>query len=199
MPFENPIRTAHNVKNVHPDAVQTEWVFRGTESLDKRELKKLLRKEDAAAFVGELRPGFHVWGLTRGQFSLIDTIRAVTDQTGPVAFTLATWTVAKADLSELIKLLTPERFTRIRLLLDCTFQRRQPSLFQHIKERFGADAIRVTHTHAKFMLFESDRWKIICRTSMNLNFNPRIEDIELKDDPALFDFLNGWMDSFWKA
>ncbi len=197
MPFENPIKTADNVKTVDPKSVQTEWVFKGEETLDRREIKKLLRKQDAREFVGDLKPGFHVWGLTRGQFSLIDTIRAVTDQTGPVAFTLATWTVAKADLNALIELLTPERFTRIRLLLDCTFQRRQPSLFQHIKTTFGADAIQITHTHAKFMLFESDAWKIICRTSMNLNFNPRIEDIELKDDPVLFDFLNDWMNAFW--
>jgi hypothetical protein len=102
---------------------------------------------------------------------------------------LSTWTVADADLSELKTLLDAKRFHSIRFLLDFSFQRRQPALIAHLRATYGAESIVITRNHAKLALFGNDAWKIVCRTSMNLNFNPRLEDVELTDDPALYQFL----------
>src|SRR5688572_3179143 len=90
-----------------------------------------------------------------------------------------------------------QRFTRIRFLLDFSFQRRQPALIAHVRELFGNGALVVTKNHCKFALFGNAAWRITCRTSMNLNFNPRLEDVELEDDPKLFGFLEAILDEIF--
>ena len=87
-------------------------------------------------------------------------------------------------------MLSPKTMLSVRFLLDISFQRRQPALIQHIRQTFGDDSIRVTKNHAKFLLFGNDDYKISVRTSMNLNFNPRLEDVEIKDDAELYDFID---------
>ena len=79
-----------------------------------------------------------------------------------------------------------------------SFQRRQPALIKHLREGFGEDSIRVTRNQAKFLLFGNDRWKVTVRTSMNLNFNPRLEDIEVKDDAELYGFIDGILADIFK-
>ena len=86
----------------------------------------------------------------------------------------------------------------VRWLVDMTFCRRDPEATAAIRQDFGADAIRVAHVHAKFALFYNETWKLVLRTSMNLNMNPRTEDFHLAHDPELFDFIHGVMDRIWK-
>ena len=188
-PRKNPIFN-EKIEQIEPDGFSSPHVTSASEPLDKRELLRLFRKEKAADFLGQVAPGFHRFGFSKGQFSLVDLIAALLPQLGPVHFALSTWTVAKADLGELQAMLNPTTLLSARFLLDLSFQRRQPALIKHLREGFGEDAIRVTRNHAKFLLFGSDKWKITVRTSMNLNFNPRLEDIEIKDDPELYDFID---------
>jgi hypothetical protein len=56
-------------------------------------------------------------------------------------------------------------------------------------ELFGRDCIRAISTHAKFILARNDDWNVVVRTSMNLNENPRFENIEISDDPAFCGFM----------
>jgi hypothetical protein len=79
-----------------------------------------------------------------------------------------------------------------------TFVRRDPEAAAAIRADFGAEAIRVAHCHAKFALFYNDAWKLVLRTSMNLNMNPRTEDYHLAHDPELFDFIHDIMNRIWK-
>ncbi|MFM7521296.1 MAG: site-specific integrase [Planctomycetota bacterium] len=79
--------------------------------------------------------------------------------------------------------------TRARWLVDLTFVRRCPQLAARIREAFGDDAIRVTRNHAKFAIVHNDTWNVVCRTSMNLNHNPRLEDFTVAHDPELAAFL----------
>jgi hypothetical protein len=79
-----------------------------------------------------------------------------------------------------------------------TFVRRDPEAAAAIRKDFGPEAIRVAHCHAKFAMFYNQSWKLVLRTSMNLNMNPRTEDFQLAHDPELFDFLHGIMDRIWK-
>ena len=95
-------------------------------------------------------------------------------------------------------MLNPATMLSARFLLDLSFQRRQPALIKYLRETFGEDAIRVTRNHAKFLLFGNDKWKITVRTSMNLNFNPRLEDVEIKDDAELYNFIDGIMADIFK-
>jgi hypothetical protein len=77
---------------------------------------------------------------------------------------------------------------------------RLAELAQRIRDVFGDDSIRVAKNHSKFFLLDTpgpDGWKIVCRTSMNLNFNPRFENFQIAHDPELFDFHAAILDSVW--
>ncbi len=179
------------IRIIDPDEFEAPAVFRSEQPAPRGcAMKTLFRQQSAKDFIGKITPGFHIFGLSKGQFSLVDVIREVSDQVGPCDFALSVWTVAKADLGALQELLHASRFTGIRFLLDFSFQRRQPALIAHVRKLFGNASHVITKNHCKFALFGNAQWKITCRTSMNLNFNPRLEDVELKDDPALYAFLD---------
>lgn len=187
------------VRVVQPDSFQAPHVFRSEKTPTKAELQRLFRKQSARDFIGTLKPAFHIFGLSKGQFSLIDLIRETLVQAGPVHLALSTWTVAHADLEELQRMVTDKAFLSLRFLLDFSFQRRQPGLIAQIRKCYGNDSVVVTRNHAKFLLFGNAAWKIVVRTSMNLNFNPRLEDVEMKDDPELYSFLNSILDDLFKT
>jgi hypothetical protein len=166
----------------------------------KREIVPLMRREKAQDFLAGLRPGFHRFGFSKGQFSLIDLLRAFIEVLPPIEdMAISTWTVAAADLGELQVLMTPEKIPgRVRWLIDLSFQRRQPTLIQQIRKVYGYDAIRITRNHAKFILIRAGNYRLVTRTSMNLNFNPRLEDIDVCDSPELFAYISDVMDEFFE-
>lgn len=196
-PPSNPI-LQRSIRAVKPDDFSAPHVFR-TEATGKRDLMRLFRQQTAKEFVGTVTPAMHIFGFSKGQFSLVDIIREVSDQIGPCHLALSTWTVAHADLSELESMVAGDRFKTLRFLLDFSFQRRQPALIQRIRQRFGPEAVVVTRNHAKFCLFKTEALHLVRRTSMNLNFNPRLEDVELKEDAELFAFIETILDDIFAA
>jgi hypothetical protein len=189
--FEQPILA------VNPDQISADCRFDEGKDLNAAQLLKLFRGEKAREFLGTLAKDAHVIGLTKGQFSLVDVIREISSQLGPADLALSTWTVARADLTELQELLASDRFTRIRFLLDFSFQRRQPALIEHIRKTFGAASVVVTKNHAKFLLVRTAKLSLVVRTSMNLNFNPRLEDLDIKEDARLYDFFDSILENIF--
>jgi hypothetical protein len=185
----NPI-LCPKVRTIRPDGFTAPHVLRTKAPTEKRRLIRLFRQQTARDFVGILTPGCHLYGLSKGQFSLLDILRALSDQTGPAALTLSTWTAARADVSELATLTTENRFTSTRFLLDFSFQRREPALIAALRSRYGNGSVVMTRNHAKFILLHNARWNVVCRTSMNLNHNPRLEDVMIEDNPELHQFLD---------
>ena len=158
-------------------------------SAPRRRTVRLSKQSTALEAIGTLKPGCELFILTFGQFSLIDALCTVIDQTGPAHVTLATWTAADADLRQSAELLRTAAISSMRFLVDRSFLTRHPAYCATMRELFGDKCIRTTRTHAKWALISNDHWKIVFRTSMNLNSNPRLENLEISDDPALFDFL----------
>lgn len=126
--------------------------------------------------------------LTMGQFSLIDAIDAVLEITGPAEVDVSTWTAAGYDLSELERQLKASQITALRFIADRSILSRHPHLAANIEQFFGKGCVRTTRTHAKFVLIRNDDWRVVVRTSMNMNHNPRIEYIQVCDDEGLHDF-----------
>jgi hypothetical protein len=112
---------------------------------------------------------------------------------------VSTWTAANADIKTAYDLLQDKRVRSVRFIVDYSFRTRQPEYCEALRDRFGDDAIRVTSTHAKFTLITNETWKLVLRTSMNLNLNPRFENFELSDDQALSDFMAGMVDEIWRS
>ena len=165
----------------------------------KRQIEDMRRIETAREAVAGLdRDGSEIYGLTRGQFSLTDMIEAIIDITGPAALTCSTWTAAQTDVGRMLQLLGSGRISSARWLVDATFIRRAPALVAEIRRQFGDDALRVTKTHAKFVILTNNEWQVALRSSMNLNQNPRLESFEVGHDPALCAFLSGVADQIWQ-
>ncbi len=158
-------------------------------SAPRRRTIRLSKQNNALEAIGTLEPGCELFILTFGQFSLIDALCTVLEQTGPADVTLATWTAADADLRQSAELLRTAAISSMRFLVDRSFLTRHPAYCATMRELFGDECIRTARTHAKWALISNDRWKIVFRTSMNLNSNPRLENLEISADPALFDFL----------
>ena len=149
-------------------------------------LSKATNARDALAEWGR---GRETYCLTFGQFSLMDAVQAILDKTGPADVALSTWTAGSADLTRSSEALHNGNIRSLRFVVDSSFGQRQPGYLAQVRDLFGYDAIRSIRTHAKFVVITNDDWKVAVRTSMNLNENPRLETIEVSDDPALAGFL----------
>lgn len=154
---------------------------------------------DAYQAIGELTPGCEIFGFNKGQFSLMDVIVAILDQTGPARVDISTWTAANADIRHAFKFVESGRIESARWVIDRSFPTRQPEYFRALVQRFGADSVRLTRTHAKFCLIRNDKWNIVLRSSMNLNKNPRFENFEISDDPAFADYFEQIVDEIFTA
>ncbi len=139
----------------------------------------------AMAIADAMTPGCSLGGLTKGQFSLLDLLRAVLGRTGPADVTIAAWTTGIRDAEVAAWLLQSGAIRSLTWVLDSSFVARQPEYAAIVMERFGADAIRTAETHAKFLLITNAEWQIVVRSSMNLNRNARWEQYDLDDSPAL--------------
>lgn len=174
-----------------------EAAYRRTGFYRGRVGRKSLTARSAAEAIGVLSTGVDLYGLTRGQFSLVDLIEAVVDQTGPVRLTLATWTASGFEVDQLFRLLKTDRVLSLRLILDRSFPTRHPEYCQAARECYGDDCIRLAPNHAKFVVARNGRWSVAIRTSMNLTCNRRIEHFELSDDAGICDYLDAFADQLW--
>ena len=152
----------------------------------KPRVSKVTNARDALA---DFDKGLETYCLTFGQFSLMDAVEAVLEKTGPADVALSTWTAGSADLSRSAESLNNGNIRSLRFVVDCSFGQRQPGYLQQVRDLFGDESIRSTRTHAKFVVLTNDEWNVAIRTSMNLNENPRLENIEVSDDPVLAGFL----------
>lgn len=155
------------------------------------------KKGNAQDAIGALETGCEIFVLTYGQFSLIDALVTIVDQTGPADVILSTWTAGNADLTTCERLLERSLVRSIRYIVDRSFLTRQPAYCNKMRKLFGDDCIRTMRSHAKFAVVENDDWTLAIRTSMNLNTNPRCENIEISDDPDLCAFLRQIADDLW--
>lgn len=191
----NPLLTARSEPVVDPAVIRQSVAKR---PIPKREIMDQRKAQCAAEAVADLeRDGMELFGLTKGQFSLTDMIVAILEKTGPADLSISTWTAANGDVSRMLELLRSGQIRSCRWLVDLTFVRRCPQLMAEIRAKFGADAIRVTKTHAKFCTIVNKDWQIALRSSMNLNQNPRMESFQVGHDPSLCQFLTQVLDDVW--
>lgn len=192
----NPLLASDPDPVVDPAVIRQAVIKR---PIPKREIMDLRRIQSATEAVSGLdRDGMELFGLTKGQFSLTDMIEAILEKTGPADLSISTWTAANGDVTRMLELLSSGAIRSCRWMVDLTFMRRCPQLTFEIRAKFGADAIRVTKTHAKFCTITNDNWQIALRSSMNLNQNPRMESFQVGHDPVLCQFLSEVLDDVWK-
>jgi hypothetical protein len=164
-----------------------------------RDCRRALRKENAREAIGDLYAGCEIYGFTKGQFCLVHILEHCLDRVGPGAdVDISTWSAASGDIQAAYRMMRLN-MRRLRFLVDFSFQSRKPKFCAELIETFGYDALRVTSVHAKFMTIRREPWNLVIRTSMNLNYNPRFENFEISDDPAMCDFMTAIMDEIWAS
>jgi len=122
----------------------------------------------------------------------------ILDQTGPADVTISTWTAADAHLQRAAELVESAVIRKFRMIVDRSFESRQPAYCYHMRKLFGFDCIRAFRTHAKFMLIRSATHNIVVRTSMNLNENPRLENIEISEGLEFSEFFQKIVDDIFE-
>ncbi len=194
---KNPILDSQVVQQCDVDKIASPTVhWRGVQQA-RRDIRDVRRRESAAEAIAGLDRTTEIFGFTKGQFSLLDLWLAALDIIGPSHLTISTWTAARKEIKTLGDLQSDGKLLGSRWLIDFTFARRDPAAAQAIRNTFGIDSCRVAKNHSKFAIFQNDKWKLVLRTSMNLNMNPRFEDFTIAHDPDLADFLNTIMDEIF--
>lgn len=143
----------------------------------------------AADCIGTLEPGAALFAITRGQFSMIDAALACLDQTGPADVSIWTWTVAEYEIECIQRLRTDGRIRSATLVIDHGARNKNAGLIRQWKSTFGADSVRYVVNHSKIVTISNDRFRLLLRGSMNLNFNPRFEQFDLTEGGADFDLV----------
>lgn len=164
-----------------------------------RLVRNALKVSTAAEALGPIERGCEIYALSTGQFSLIDVVQHVLQATGPARVVVSTWTAAGADVDIAFRLLTDGAIESLRFIVDFSFPSRQPAYCAAIREAFGDAAIRVTKNHAKFVLIRNKTWNVVIRTSMNLNENRRLENLEVSDCEGMASFLESVCDRIFES
>ncbi len=164
---------------------------------DKR-VVRVAKKMSAAKAIGSLDKNTDTFILTYGQFSLIDAIMVILDQTGSADVCISTWTAAHAHLDLSEELMASSDIRSLKMVVDRSFKTRQPKYFNRMVKLFGVNCIREIRTHAKFITVRNDNWDIVVRTSMNLNENPRLENLEISHDKGFADFFDEIVDNIFE-
>lgn len=95
------------------------------QALRRRRVKRVIRRalaiKSAADAVGEIGPGCEIFGLSKGDYSLIDLIEHALGATGPADVVISTWTAAGSDIEFARGLMTDGRVLSLRFVVDYTF------------------------------------------------------------------------------
>jgi len=156
--------------------------------------KRFFNVEGAAEYIGDLSKNTEIFGITKGQFSIIDVIKYVLDFAGPSDLLIATWTAAQADIKKAFEFLENGNIRQVKFLVDRGFINRQPEYCAELKRLFGDESIRFLRAHAKFCVIQNEKWNFVIRTSMNLNENKRMENFEITEDKDFCEYFKRFFD-----
>lgn len=157
-----------------------------------REFRKAIAVEafkNAALSIGPIDPGCHIFGVTRGQFSMVDIILHCLDQIGPAHLSVWTWVISDFEADSLGLLLKDGRIMSGLLMVDSGCRKRYGGALYSWHDRFGFDSIKFVHNHAKMATLHNDRARVLIRGSFNLNYNPRFEQFDISEGCAGFELV----------
>ena len=187
--------------------VRCVWIIRGyfynmkTVST-KTESKKSIARRIGTINASEAISGFtkknRVTGLTNGAFSLISLIDAVLDITGEANVIISTWSAGFYDVTAVNQLIESGKIKDFKIILDRSYKSRQAQYSATVEELFGLENIRITNTHAKFVLIQNEEWNVCIRSSMNLNENKRCENFDVDNDIDVYNLFFDFVSELFK-
>lgn len=136
----------------------------------------------ASECIGPLEHGMHLFAVTRGQFSMVDAILAVLEQTGRARVTVWTWTIAAYEVGMFLQLLADDRIEPGSILvIDHGARDKNRELIERWQAAHGEGSVKICVNHAKIATVENSQWRVLLRGSMNLNANPKFEQLDVTE------------------
>ena len=155
-----------------------------------REIRHAMYSTNVKSVIGKITKGCEIFGLSKGQFSIVNIIEEVLNQVGSSDVILSTWTAANYDITKVKCLSDNGLINNISLILDRSAKTKVGGDNFELLESYFPRRIHITNTHAKFVMIKNDNWNIVIRTSMNLNENKRLENFEISDCSILYNYLS---------
>lgn len=152
----------------------------------------------APAIFAEFPQHGHAAGVNKGQFSAWELLAAALDVTGPADVQICTWTVSGEAVADCDRLLRAGAMKSLKWILDVSLRSREPEYCAALVQAFGAESIRTTRNHAKWIVIRNAQWSLVIRGSMNFGSAPRMEYFEVSDDRRLADFLSAIAAELWE-
>src|SRR5262249_14428520 len=110
-------------------------------------------------------------------------------QIGPAQMSVWTWTIADYEVEAMAGLMARQEITSGRLVIDASADRRNGVIIEQWRQRFAADALRICKNHAKIARVWNENFRLLLRGSMNLNFNPRFEQLDVTEGGHDFELV----------
>lgn len=142
----------------------------------------------------QLHKECRVMGFTMGDFSLIDLIHTILKKTGRADVYCCTWSAGIKDVHDIKWMLDTDLISRFTIVTDHSYKTRQAKYAASIEDIFGVENIRTSRIHAKFTIIENEDWRIVIRTSMNLNANKTCENFEIDEGGEVFQFYRDFLE-----
>jgi hypothetical protein len=158
-------------------------------ALASRRKKAVETFGNAQAAIGELYPGMSIFGITRGQFSMIDIILYLLREMGRASITVWTWAIADYETEVFSGLMQRKEIESALLVVDYSASRRNGELLAGWRALYGPGSVKVCMNHAKVARVWNEDYRFLARGSMNLNFNPRFEQFDLTEGGNDFDLV----------
>lgn len=159
----------------------------------------------AAECIGPIESDMAVFAVTRGQFSMIDAVQHCLAEMGPSSLSIWTWCIADYEIETFESLLASRQITSATLVIDRAGEQqvaktrsfrasddkasRQGQLLTRWRNKFGPQSIKVVLNHAKIATLDNGQHKVVVRGSMNLNHNPRFEQLDVTEGDGPFDLI----------
>jgi len=166
-------------------------------SMAQREIR-FAKGHIAADVIGFMEHGKDIHVFSFGYFSLIDVIIHLLDQIGSADIVLSSWTAAHSHLELTHELLSASAIKSLRIIIDGSFMVRQPMYHKRMIELFGVENVRSIKTHAKYVVLTNNDWHVVIQTSMNMNENPRCENLIISEGKDLSNFMLNIVDGIFE-
>jgi hypothetical protein len=144
---------------------------------------------NAAETIGKLENGMSLFAVTRGQFSMIDIINYLVVELGQAGVSIWTWVVADYEVEVMTALIDSRKLREGILIVDYSAGKRNPDIIESWRSKFGPMSVKVCKNHAKIARVWNDDFHFLAWGSMNLNFNPRFEQLDLTEGGADYDLV----------
>jgi hypothetical protein len=153
--------------------------------------------QTARDIVFSLEKDSKIYGLTRGQFSLLDLIIAILEKVGKADVICCTWSAGIKDAKQMALIMESGYLNSFKVITDHSYVTRQAQYAVTLDKLFGTENIATSDIHAKFTLIENNEYKILINTSMNLNANKTCENFEITEGGEIYSFYKKFVDDIF--